>query len=150
MLAAPHGSDVLTNNASWLAYCSAASSRSDHLPHWGFKARAVPEKLNCSPHSFLWPGPGCLEEADVGVRGGSGDRDGVEGEAEPAQWAHAHPPRRIRRACHYVVNLRYFEMCILLVIAASSIALAAEDPVLTNSERNKVGAWVHRAVGQPP
>lgn len=47
---------------------------------------------------------------------------------------------RIRRACHYIVNLRYFEMCILLVIAASSIALAAEDPVLTNSERNKVRA----------
>uniref|UniRef100_A0A6I8NMN1 Voltage-dependent R-type calcium channel subunit alpha n=1 Tax=Ornithorhynchus anatinus TaxID=9258 RepID=A0A6I8NMN1_ORNAN len=45
---------------------------------------------------------------------------------------------RVRRACHYIVNLRYFEMCILLVIAASSIALAAEDPVLTNSERNKV------------
>ncbi|XP_044123171.1 voltage-dependent R-type calcium channel subunit alpha-1E isoform X3 [Neovison vison] len=44
----------------------------------------------------------------------------------------------IRRACHYIVSLRYFEMCILLVIAASSIALAAEDPVLTNSERNKV------------
>ncbi|XP_038946944.1 voltage-dependent R-type calcium channel subunit alpha-1E isoform X9 [Rattus norvegicus] len=44
----------------------------------------------------------------------------------------------IRKACHYIVNLRYFEMCILLVIAASSIALAAEDPVLTNSERNKV------------
>lgn len=39
------------------------------------------------------------------------------------------------------MSLRYFEMCILLVIAASSIALAAEDPVLTNSERNKVGAW---------
>ena len=47
---------------------------------------------------------------------------------------------RIRRACHYIVNLRYFEMCILLVIAASSIALAAEDPVLTNSERTKVRA----------
>uniref|UniRef100_A0A669PN48 Voltage-dependent R-type calcium channel subunit alpha n=1 Tax=Phasianus colchicus TaxID=9054 RepID=A0A669PN48_PHACC len=46
--------------------------------------------------------------------------------------------RRVRRACHYIVNLRYFEMCILLVIAASSIALAAEDPVLTNSDRNKV------------
>uniref|UniRef100_A0A8C4SBA8 Voltage-dependent R-type calcium channel subunit alpha-1E-like n=1 Tax=Erpetoichthys calabaricus TaxID=27687 RepID=A0A8C4SBA8_ERPCA len=44
----------------------------------------------------------------------------------------------IRRACHYVVNLRYFEMCILLVIAASSIALAAEDPVATNSDWNKV------------
>uniref|UniRef100_A0A663EEP6 Voltage-dependent R-type calcium channel subunit alpha n=1 Tax=Aquila chrysaetos chrysaetos TaxID=223781 RepID=A0A663EEP6_AQUCH len=47
-------------------------------------------------------------------------------------------PCRVRRACHYIVNLRYFEMCILLVIAASSIALAAEDPVLTNSDRNKV------------
>ncbi|KAM4722199.1 voltage-dependent R-type calcium channel subunit alpha-1E [Rhinophrynus dorsalis] len=44
----------------------------------------------------------------------------------------------VRKVCHYIVNLRYFEMCILLVIAASSIALAAEDPVLTNSDRNKV------------
>ncbi|XP_047655702.1 voltage-dependent R-type calcium channel subunit alpha-1E isoform X3 [Tachysurus fulvidraco] len=48
------------------------------------------------------------------------------------------PHNLIRRACHYVVNLRYFEMCILLVIAASSIALAAEDPVATNSDWNKV------------
>uniref|UniRef100_A0A3B3BJS1 Calcium channel, voltage-dependent, R type, alpha 1E subunit b n=1 Tax=Oryzias melastigma TaxID=30732 RepID=A0A3B3BJS1_ORYME len=44
----------------------------------------------------------------------------------------------IRRICHYVVNLRYFEMTILLVIVASSIALAAEDPVCTSSDRNKV------------
>ncbi|CAK6957645.1 voltage-dependent R-type calcium channel subunit alpha-1E-like [Scomber scombrus] len=44
----------------------------------------------------------------------------------------------IRRICHYVVTMRYFEMSILLVIVASSIALAAEDPVCTNSERNKV------------
>ncbi|XP_063795860.1 voltage-dependent R-type calcium channel subunit alpha-1E isoform X9 [Pseudophryne corroboree] len=44
----------------------------------------------------------------------------------------------VRKVCHYIVNLRYFEMCILLVIAASSIALAAEDPVLTNSDHNKV------------
>ncbi|KAM8849215.1 voltage-dependent R-type calcium channel subunit alpha-1E isoform 3-T3 [Spinachia spinachia] len=44
----------------------------------------------------------------------------------------------IRRICHYVVTLRYFEMSILLVIVASSIALAAEDPVCTNSDRNKV------------
>lgn len=29
-------------------------------------------------------------------------------------------------------------MTILLVIVASSIALAAEDPVCTNSDRNKV------------
>ncbi len=37
-----------------------------------------------------------------------------------------------------MVTLRYFEMTILLVIVASSIALAAEDPVCTNSDRNKV------------
>uniref|UniRef100_A0A3B4E281 Voltage-dependent calcium channel alpha-1 subunit IQ domain-containing protein n=1 Tax=Pygocentrus nattereri TaxID=42514 RepID=A0A3B4E281_PYGNA len=47
-------------------------------------------------------------------------------------------PNQIRRICHYVVTLRYFEMTILLVIVASSIALAAEDPVCTNSERNRV------------
>lgn len=45
---------------------------------------------------------------------------------------------RIRRICHYIVTLRYFEMTILMVIVASSIALAAEDPVCTNSDRNKV------------
>uniref|UniRef100_A0A8C5EB91 Voltage-dependent calcium channel type A subunit alpha-1 n=1 Tax=Gouania willdenowi TaxID=441366 RepID=A0A8C5EB91_GOUWI len=44
----------------------------------------------------------------------------------------------LRRVCHYVVNLRYFEMSILLVIVASSIALAAEDPVATSSEWNKI------------
>lgn len=60
-----------------------------------------------------------------------------------------HLPCRIRRACHYIVNLRYFEMCILLVIAASSIALAAEDPVLTNSERNRVGARGPLPAGVP-
>ncbi|XP_013878045.1 voltage-dependent N-type calcium channel subunit alpha-1B [Austrofundulus limnaeus] len=44
----------------------------------------------------------------------------------------------VRRLCHYVVNLRYFEMCILLVITMSSITLAAEDPVQTNAPRNNV------------
>ncbi|KAJ8383740.1 hypothetical protein AAFF_G00215820 [Aldrovandia affinis] len=43
-----------------------------------------------------------------------------------------------RRLCHYIVTLRYFEMCILLVIGMSSIALAAEDPVKANSPRNNV------------
>uniref|UniRef100_A0A7N9CBI0 Ion transport domain-containing protein n=1 Tax=Macaca fascicularis TaxID=9541 RepID=A0A7N9CBI0_MACFA len=33
------------------------------------------------------------------------------------------------RFCHYIVTMRYFEMVILVVIALSSIALAAEDPV---------------------
>uniref|UniRef100_A0A673M2R9 Voltage-dependent calcium channel alpha-1 subunit IQ domain-containing protein n=1 Tax=Sinocyclocheilus rhinocerous TaxID=307959 RepID=A0A673M2R9_9TELE len=53
------------------------------------------------------------------------------------------PNNPVRRACHYIVNLRYFEMSILLVIAASSIALAAEDPVNTNSDRNKVRIPLH-------
>jgi len=44
----------------------------------------------------------------------------------------------VRRLCHYVVNLRYFEMCILTVITMSSIALAAEDPVQANAPRNDV------------
>ncbi|KAJ8363179.1 hypothetical protein SKAU_G00120100 [Synaphobranchus kaupii] len=43
-----------------------------------------------------------------------------------------------RRLCHYIVTLRYFEMCILLVIGMSSIALAAEDPVQSNSPSNNV------------
>uniref|UniRef100_A0A8B9REP3 Calcium channel, voltage-dependent, R type, alpha 1E subunit a n=1 Tax=Astyanax mexicanus TaxID=7994 RepID=A0A8B9REP3_ASTMX len=46
------------------------------------------------------------------------------------------PHNPVRKACHYVVNLRYFEMCILLVIAASSIALAAEDPIFLRCVRN--------------
>ncbi|XP_076836896.1 voltage-dependent N-type calcium channel subunit alpha-1B [Brachyhypopomus gauderio] len=44
----------------------------------------------------------------------------------------------VRRLCHYVVNLRYFEMCILMVITMSSIALAAEDPVQAHAPRNNV------------
>uniref|UniRef100_A0A8D2LN91 Voltage-dependent N-type calcium channel subunit alpha n=1 Tax=Varanus komodoensis TaxID=61221 RepID=A0A8D2LN91_VARKO len=47
------------------------------------------------------------------------------------------PTNPIRRLCHYIVNLRYFEMVILIVIALSSIALAAEDPVQAESPRNE-------------
>lgn len=36
------------------------------------------------------------------------------------------------------MTMRYFEMVILVVIALSSIALAAEDPVRTDSPRNNV------------
>uniref|UniRef100_A0ACB8EJP1 Voltage-dependent P/Q-type calcium channel subunit alpha-1A n=1 Tax=Sphaerodactylus townsendi TaxID=933632 RepID=A0ACB8EJP1_9SAUR len=43
-----------------------------------------------------------------------------------------------RRLCHYIVNLRYFEITILMVIAMSSIALAAEDPVQPSAPRNNV------------
>ncbi|KAG9477608.1 hypothetical protein GDO78_012888 [Eleutherodactylus coqui] len=44
----------------------------------------------------------------------------------------------VRRLCHYIVNMRYFEMVILMVIALSSIALAAEDPVQADAPRNDV------------
>uniref|UniRef100_A0A8C5SY05 Voltage-dependent N-type calcium channel subunit alpha n=1 Tax=Laticauda laticaudata TaxID=8630 RepID=A0A8C5SY05_LATLA len=44
---------------------------------------------------------------------------------------------QIRCLCHYIVNMRYFEMVILFVIALSSIALAAEDPVQAESPRNE-------------
>ncbi|XP_034519659.1 voltage-dependent N-type calcium channel subunit alpha-1B, partial [Ailuropoda melanoleuca] len=48
------------------------------------------------------------------------------------------PTNLLRRFCHYIVTMRYFEMVILVVIALSSIALAAEDPVRTDSPRNNV------------
>ncbi|XP_025989217.2 voltage-dependent calcium channel type A subunit alpha-1 isoform X2 [Solenopsis invicta] len=44
----------------------------------------------------------------------------------------------IRRAAHWVVNLRYFDFFIMVVITLSSIALAAEDPVDENADRNKI------------
>lgn len=42
---------------------------------------------------------------------------------------------RIRRGAHWVVNLRYFDFFIMVVICMSSAALAAEDPVLEDSDR---------------
>ncbi|XP_066509267.1 voltage-dependent P/Q-type calcium channel subunit alpha-1A-like isoform X14 [Hoplias malabaricus] len=48
------------------------------------------------------------------------------------------PTNPFRKCCHYILTLRYFEMCILSVIAMSSIALAAEDPVSPDSPQNNV------------
>ncbi|XP_052789506.1 voltage-dependent calcium channel type A subunit alpha-1-like [Mya arenaria] len=48
------------------------------------------------------------------------------------------PTNPIRRFCHFVVNLRYFDLFIMIVISASSIALAAEDPVNENSQHNTI------------
>ncbi|XP_015795896.2 voltage-dependent calcium channel type A subunit alpha-1 isoform X5 [Tetranychus urticae] len=42
----------------------------------------------------------------------------------------------IRKAAHYVVNLRYFDFFIMVVIFCSSIALACEDPVNEDSPIN--------------
>ena len=36
------------------------------------------------------------------------------------------------------MNLRYFDLFIMIVICASSIALAAEDPVKEDSYRNEI------------
>ncbi|KAF9410583.1 hypothetical protein HW555_010382 [Spodoptera exigua] len=44
----------------------------------------------------------------------------------------------IRRGAHWVVNLRYFDFFIMVVICMSSAALAAEDPVVEESDRNKI------------
>lgn len=73
-----------------------------------------------------------------------------------SEWTPARPsvPNSLRRLCHYILNLRYFEMCILMVIAMSSIALAAEDPVQPNAPRNNVrplaapSSWSRRAQGR--
>ncbi|XP_067662127.1 voltage-dependent calcium channel type A subunit alpha-1-like isoform X5 [Haliotis asinina] len=48
------------------------------------------------------------------------------------------PTNPIRRFCHFVVNLRYFDLFIMIVICASSVALAAEDPVNEGSFRNVI------------
>ncbi|XP_030758522.1 voltage-dependent calcium channel type A subunit alpha-1-like [Sitophilus oryzae] len=44
----------------------------------------------------------------------------------------------IRRGAHWVVNLRYFDFFIMVVICMSSAALAAEDPVNEHSFRNNI------------
>ncbi|XP_035430878.1 voltage-dependent calcium channel type A subunit alpha-1 isoform X23 [Spodoptera frugiperda] len=48
------------------------------------------------------------------------------------------PTNPIRRGAHWVVNLRYFDFFIMVVICMSSAALAAEDPVVEESDRNKI------------
>ncbi|XP_044595208.1 voltage-dependent calcium channel type A subunit alpha-1 isoform X8 [Cotesia glomerata] len=48
------------------------------------------------------------------------------------------PTNPVRRGAHWVVNLRYFDFFIMVVICLSSIALATEDPVDENSSRNTV------------
>uniref|UniRef100_A0AAY4DNQ9 Voltage-dependent calcium channel type A subunit alpha-1 n=1 Tax=Denticeps clupeoides TaxID=299321 RepID=A0AAY4DNQ9_9TELE len=134
-----------------------------NAPHQSLSPETSPGHLPESPVSVAMPlpepplsiplpeppesePPSCVGEA-AGHRGNGERRHrvarkfraaaaaaGMEGESRPRRHRH----REIRRICHYVVTLRYFEMTILLVIVASSIALAAEDPVCTNSERNKV------------
>ncbi|MEJ1271872.1 hypothetical protein NN561_002718 [Cricetulus griseus] len=68
------------------------------------------------------------------------EREAAEKESNVAEGdkeTRNHQPK-LRRFCHYIVTMRYFEMVILVVIALSSIALAAEDPVRTDSSRNNM------------
>ncbi|XP_044001489.1 voltage-dependent calcium channel type A subunit alpha-1 isoform X8 [Aphidius gifuensis] len=48
------------------------------------------------------------------------------------------PANPVRRTAHWVVNLRYFDFFIMVVISLSSIALATEDPVDEHSPRNTI------------
>ncbi|XP_033611778.1 voltage-dependent calcium channel type A subunit alpha-1 isoform X2 [Cryptotermes secundus] len=48
------------------------------------------------------------------------------------------PTNPVRRGAHYVVNMKYFDFFIMIVISLSSIALAAEDPVDEESTRNTI------------
>ncbi|XP_033643023.1 voltage-dependent P/Q-type calcium channel subunit alpha-1A-like isoform X11 [Asterias rubens] len=46
----------------------------------------------------------------------------------------------IRRFCHYVVNLRYFDFLIMVVIALSSITLAMENPIDDPNNKSQYNA----------
>ncbi|XP_063223249.1 voltage-dependent calcium channel type A subunit alpha-1 [Bacillus rossius redtenbacheri] len=48
------------------------------------------------------------------------------------------PTNLVRKGAHFVVNMKYFDFFIMVVISLSSIALAAEDPVQEESPRNTV------------
>ncbi|KAK3748061.1 hypothetical protein QZH41_004204 [Actinostola sp. cb2023] len=48
------------------------------------------------------------------------------------------PDNPVRRSCHWLVNLRYFDTFILFIILISSVLLAFEDPVNDDSNINKI------------
>ncbi|XP_065171189.1 voltage-dependent calcium channel type A subunit alpha-1-like isoform X8 [Atheta coriaria] len=47
------------------------------------------------------------------------------------------PTNPVRKGAHWVVNLKYFDFFIMIVISLSSIALACEDPVVEDSPTNQ-------------
>ncbi len=49
-----------------------------------------------------------------------------------------HHEMPIRQAVHELVTYKYFDMFIMIVISASSVALATEDPIDENSRRNQI------------
>lgn len=77
--------------------------------------------------------PGCRCPSPLTGRKGSSDG----GRPQPPPLPR---PRRIRVLCHRIVNATWFTNFILLFILLSSAALAAEDPIRTESVRNQVTA----------
>ena len=55
-----------------------------------------------------------------------------------------------RLKCHWLCNHAYFGNLVLLCILVSSVMLAAEDPLNSNSERNKVTAVTSSFHPSPP
>ncbi|XP_060921233.1 voltage-dependent P/Q-type calcium channel subunit alpha-1A isoform X7 [Labrus mixtus] len=137
---ATHGSLVTLDSYGSIAHHRANSVI--RLPHPDYTAVDMPifpstnAKLQVNKNANTEPLPAKEDKDD------DDDEKGGEGGPRPM------PPfssmfilsttNPFRRACHYICTLRYFEMCILLVIAMSSIALAAEDPVWPESPRNNV------------
>uniref|UniRef100_A0AAY4F022 Voltage-dependent P/Q-type calcium channel subunit alpha-1A n=1 Tax=Denticeps clupeoides TaxID=299321 RepID=A0AAY4F022_9TELE len=78
------------------------------------------------------------EEKKEEEEDGGGDEDGPKPMPPYSSMFILSTTNPFRKCCHYILTLRYFEMCILSVIAMSSIALAAEDPVSPESPRNNV------------
>ncbi|XP_072568089.1 voltage-dependent P/Q-type calcium channel subunit alpha-1A isoform X10 [Paramormyrops kingsleyae] len=95
--------------------------------------------LQVNKNANTEPAPKKDEEKKEGEDGdGEGDEDGPKPMPPYSSMFILSTTNPFRRMCHYIVTLRYFEMCILSVIAMSSIALAAEDPIQPDSPRNNV------------
>ncbi|KAJ8001686.1 hypothetical protein DPEC_G00172030, partial [Dallia pectoralis] len=73
------------------------------------------------------------EEEDEG-----GDKDGPKPMPPFSSCFILSTTNPFRKCCHYILTMKYFEFTILSVIAMSSIALAAEDPVCSDSPRNQI------------
>uniref|UniRef100_A0A8C2SMA6 Voltage-dependent N-type calcium channel subunit alpha-1B n=1 Tax=Capra hircus TaxID=9925 RepID=A0A8C2SMA6_CAPHI len=105
------------------------------------KAKEVAEvsPMSAANISIATPAPpGASREGPLGARQDSAPPVGRAGQALRKPLLARALPSRLRRFCHYIVAMQHFEMVILVVIALSSIALAAEDPVQTDSPRNNV------------
>ncbi|XP_048869896.1 voltage-dependent P/Q-type calcium channel subunit alpha-1A-like isoform X5 [Brienomyrus brachyistius] len=95
--------------------------------------------LQVNKNANTEPAPKKDEEKKEGEDGdGEGDEDGPKPMPPYSSMFILSTTNPFRKMCHYIVTLRYFEMCILSVIAMSSIALAAEDPIQPDSPRNNV------------